>query len=101
MARLPFVSLPNGALMCWLESSMGSSLCRIDTCSVNVRFDDGAIQEFSAVEPADHSTTTLFINNETRFVSQLRKSKVVRVESTFYQEGSRTLEFNVEDFKWQ
>ena len=78
----------------------GQFLCGIEDCTVNVRFDSGPIQSFSAVEPADHSTTELFLHNEARFISQLRRAKVVRVETTFYQEGSQTLEFNVEGFKW-
>jgi hypothetical protein len=79
----------------------GQFLCGIDQCIVNVRFDGGPIQRFSASEPSDHSTTTLFLRNEGRFVSQLRRAKVVRIEATFYQEGSQALEFNVEGFDWQ
>lgn len=78
----------------------GQFLCGIDECTVNVRFDTGPIQRFSAGGPDDQSTTTLFLNNEGRFISQLRKAKVVRIEATFYQEGSQALEFNVEGFKW-
>jgi hypothetical protein len=74
----------------------GQFLCRFDGCTVNVRFDDGPIQKYSASEPDDHSTTTMFLNNATRFISTLRKSKTVRVEATYYQEGSQTLEFNIE-----
>jgi hypothetical protein len=78
----------------------GQFLCPLDDCTVNVRFDAGRIQQFSASGPTDHSTTTLFLENEARFVSQLRRAKVFRVEATFYQHGSQTLEFNVEGFKW-
>jgi hypothetical protein len=78
----------------------GQFLCGIEDCIVNVRFDTGRIQRFSATEPSDHSTTTLFLNDEPRFVSLLHKAKVVRVEATFYEEGSQALEFNVEGFKW-
>jgi hypothetical protein len=79
----------------------GQFLCGIENCAVNVRFDSGPIQQFSASEPGDHSTTALFLNNEARFISQLRKAKVVRVEATFFREGSQALEFKVEGFKWQ
>ncbi len=77
----------------------GQFLCGIDECTVNVRFDSGPIHQYSVSEPSDHSTTTLFLSNGPGFVAQLRKAKTVRVEATFYQEGSHTLEFNVEGFK--
>jgi hypothetical protein len=79
----------------------GQFLCGIQNCAVNVRFDQGPIQRFSASEPDDHSTTTLFLNKESRFISQLRKAKVARVEATFFQEGTQALQFNVDGFKWQ
>jgi len=50
----------------------GQFLCGIDSCTVNVRFDTGPIQRFLASEPSDHRTTALFLNNEGRFISQLR-----------------------------
>ena len=79
----------------------GQFLCGIEECAVNVRFDAGPIQRFSASEPADHSSTVLFLNGEAGFITQLRKAKIVRIEATFYQEGSRSLEFCADGFKWQ
>jgi len=84
-----------------VQIERGQFLCGIRDCTVDVRFDNGPIQRFSAAEPSDHSTTTLFINNEPRFISQLRKAKLVRVEATFFQEGTQALVFNVEAFRSQ
>ena len=78
----------------------GQFLCGASGCTVNVRFDSGPIQPFPASEPGDGSTTTLFLRNEARFIMELRKAKVARVEATFYQEGTQALEFNVEGFNW-
>ena len=52
----------------------GQILCRsYDGCSVVIRFDDAKPQRFSAVEPADHSSDTVFISNESKFrVSVIR-----------------------------
>jgi len=83
-----------------LRIEHGQFLCGIEGCGVNVRFDSRPIQRFSASGPNDHSTTTVFIENEARFISQLRKANTVRIESTFYQEGSQTLEFDVQGFRW-
>ena len=76
----------------------GQFLCGIEDCTVNVRFDQGPIQQFSAVEPSDRSTNMLFIHTQSKFTSELSKAKVARIEATFYQEGLQTLEFNVEGF---
>jgi hypothetical protein len=83
-----------------LRIERGQFLCGLEECTVNVRFDSGPIQRLSASGPDDHGTTTLFLNNEGRFVSQLRNAKAVRIEAKFYQEGSEAFEFDVEGFKW-
>jgi hypothetical protein len=83
-----------------LRIERGQFLCGIEGCTINVRFDSGPIQRFSASGPNDHGTTTLFLENETRFISQLRKANAVRIESTFYHEGLQTLEFDVQGFRW-
>lgn len=78
----------------------GQFLCRIDACNVNVRFDNGKAQSYSAGEPADHSTTVLFIRNYDRFLANARKAKTVYIEAQFYQEGTRVFEFAIEGLKW-
>lgn len=84
-----------------LHVEKGQFLCGIDECILDVRFDSGPIRQVSAGGPADHSTTVLFLHNESTLISQMRKAKIVRIEATFYQEGSKTLEFNVEGLKWK
>jgi len=83
-----------------IEIERGQYVCGVELCIVHVRFDSGPIQTFSASEPDDHRTTMLFLNNAARFVSQLPKAKVVQVETTFYQEGTQAVEFNVEGLNW-
>ena len=78
----------------------GQFLCRFDGCSVNVQYDGGPVWEYAVTGPADHSTTTLFINEAPEFVSCVRKARVVRIEATFFQQGTQIMEFNVEGFKW-
>jgi len=58
-----------------LSIERGQFLCGLDRCVVTVRFDNGKAQTYSASEPADHSTTYLFLRNYDRFVAALRKSK--------------------------
>jgi hypothetical protein len=59
----------------------------------NVTFDDGKMQTFSASAPDDHATTTFFLQNSGRFVSQLKRAKTVHIEAPFYQEGAKVFEF--------
>lgn len=77
----------------------GQILCRsYDGCTIRVRFDENEAQNYSATEPSDSSTTTIFINNFDRFYSKLKNAKVVRIQVPFYQEGERVFEFQVDGF---
>lgn len=83
-----------------LSIDKGQFLCGIDDCTVSVRFDEGKAQNFSAVGPSDHSTTTLFIRGYDRFVAATKKAKHVYIEAQFFQQGTRVFEFDVADLKW-
>lgn len=73
----------------------GQMLCRsYDGCVVQVRFDDAPPSEFSAAGPADHSTTSLFLQNPKRFIAGASKAKHVRVAFSMYQAGTQVLEFS-------
>lgn len=71
-----------------------------DGCTVSVRFGEGKPQAFSAVEPEDNSTTTIFVQNYDRFIKNLRKANKVYIEAQFYQEGNRVFEFETAGLKW-
>ena len=84
-----------------LSIERGQFLCGISSCQLTVRFDDRPPQKYTAVEPADYSTTSLFIRNYSRFVRNLRRSKKLYIEAKFYQEGSRVFEFEVDGLAWK
>jgi hypothetical protein len=79
----------------------GQFLCSIDDCLVSAVFDDGSVELFTALEPADHSTTSLFIRYETRFIERLRRSEKARISASFFQQGAPTFEFNVGNLEWK
>lgn len=83
-----------------LSIEKGQFLCGIDDCTVAVRFDDGKTQNYPAVGPADHSTTSLFIRGHDRFVAGAKKAKRVAIEANFYQSGTRVFEFDVTGLQW-
>ncbi len=84
-----------------LTIERGQLLCRpYNDCKVTVRFGDGKPQSFSAAEPQDNSSTTLFISNYQRFLKGVRRSEVVRISAPVYREGDVVFEFNTTDLKW-
>lgn len=81
------LSLPEG----------GQFMCRsYNGCTVKVRFDDGAVQTFSAASASDGSSDVIFITNAPRFAAALRRAKTVRIEAEFYQAGIQASGFDVE-----
>ena len=77
----------------------GQLLCNsYDGCSVLVRFDNAQPVRFSASGSSDHSSTSLFIGNYSKFVGLMAKSKRVRISAQVYQEGSPMFEFDVTGF---
>lgn len=83
-----------------LSIERGQFLCSYDECNVQVRFGTGKPVTFSVSEPADHSTTVLFINDYARFVLKAKKANKVSVEAQFFQEGTRVFEFDIAGLKW-
>jgi hypothetical protein len=69
-----------------------------EQCKVMARFDQGKAQPFRAVPPADHSTTSLFLDPFGRFLDEVVKSKTVRIEARFYEQGAPVIEFNIAAF---
>jgi hypothetical protein len=79
----------------------GQILCRsYDGCTVQTRFDDGAVQAFSANGPSDNSTETVFFVNEGRFITAAKAASRIRVQVEFYQNGSQTFDFPAKGLEW-
>lgn len=81
-----------------VQIERGQLLCGVSGCSVPVRFDDGGTQRFHAAESADNDSKVLFLTDYGKFMRELSKAKVVRIEPTFYQHGNITLEFGASNF---
>ena len=91
---------PTGGLSVMLQIGKGQFLCHSD-CFVSVKFDNKKTMNFSASGPADHSTTMLFIGSEKKFLAELKTSKIVLIQATFYHEGSPVLTFPVAGLDWK
>lgn len=71
-----------------------------DNSFITVRFDDDKPMKFSYIEPQDASSNVIFIDNEVKFLSKLKKSKKILISLPLYHEGNQILEFNTVDLKW-
>jgi len=87
---------PKYGLDVMVQIEQGQILCRsYDPCAIMVRFGDGKPQTFTAVPPADHSSTLLFFTNPSRFIALARKHRRILVQLPIYQHGEQVLEFAV------
>lgn len=71
-----------------------------DNKFITVRFDEEKPIRFSYSEPQDGSSNVIFIDNEVKFLSKLKKSKKTLISLPLYQAGNQILEFNTVDLKW-
>ncbi|MCV2483633.1 hypothetical protein OD917_01760 [Flavobacterium sp. SH_e] len=71
-----------------------------DNNYISVRFDEEKPIKFSYTEPQDGSSDLIFIDNEAKFLSKLKKSKKILISLPLYQAGNQILEFNTVDLKW-
>ena len=78
----------------------GQILCDIPYCTLHVRFDQGAVQNFTADRSSDGSTNVIFFTRPARVLAALKTSKVTVVELTFYKAGNQQLTFWTEGMPW-
>lgn len=72
----------------------GQLMCsEISGCPIKVRFDGGALMNFTGTEPADHDPTIVFINNAQRFITAASKAKNILVQVNIFHNGAPVLEF--------
>lgn len=75
----------------------GQILCGIHECTVTIKFDNRPPKTYTAVPPSDHSSTYLFIKPTAKLKKEISQAQSVTIEVEFYQSGSRTFEFKVEN----
>lgn len=65
-----------------------------------VRFDNKKLITFETSAPEDGSNNQVFITPAKKFIRLLKKSKKVLIQTEFYQNGSKIIEFTPAGFKW-
>ena len=84
-----------------LDIARGQFNCRVDGCAVLVRMDERPAERFSASEPSDNSSDTIFIRDYQRFLRGVKAAKLLRIEAEFFREGTRIFEFDVAGLNWE
>ncbi len=91
---------PQDGFQIMLTLTEGQYHCGFEGCSVNVKFDDGAISQFSVTEPTGSMKGILFIQNKSRFLKALKASSKVMIEASYFNQGPQTFSFNVGGLQW-
>lgn len=69
--------------------------------TIKAKFDDGSPVSYSFSEAADGSSDIIFINSANAFIGRLKKAKHLLIGAEFYQEGTKYIDFEVENLKWK
>lgn len=64
-----------------------------------MKFGDGPVDSLSLLEPADHSSSVVFVQYDKAFLKQLMKNDKLIIELPFYQAGRKQFEFDVGGLK--
>lgn len=81
------------------EIEKGQILCSSYSCPIRVRFDDDAPRTYSGNEPADNSSTYVFLPSYADLSQRIARAKRMRIEVNVHHEGSLQAEFNVDGLK--
>ncbi len=76
-------------------------LCGMDGCRVRVKFGAKAPVNFDGVDPADHSSDTLFITPFGQFLKGVRSAETTLIEAQFFQQGERQIRFSTAGLIWK
>lgn len=91
-----------GETDCYIQVSKGQFLGDFSgDRTLRLRFDDANPVNYSYSMASDGSSDLVFINNVQGFISRLKKSKRLKVEAEFYQEGRQIMEFDVSNLEWK
>ena len=82
----------------YIEISKGQFNSTYGGETIKVRFDDKPAKTFSLNDPADHDHTLRFVSGYSTFLSELKKAKVMKIQASFFEGGSRIFTFKVQNF---
>jgi hypothetical protein len=89
-----------GVTNAYLVIKKGQFMVGIEGMDIRIRFDDKQPMTFSCSGSSDDDPTTIFINSPAKLIANLKKSKKMIIEATFYNDGNQLMEFDVDGLKW-
>lgn len=79
----------------------GQLNCQYNNCYISLRFDDGPVLKNFVTEPTDNSNLAFFLSKPNTIIKNIKNSKKMYIELTFFSQGIHTFEFNTESFDEQ
>lgn len=67
---------------------------------IKVRFDSSKVESYEIGKPDDGSSDALFIENNKKFIKELKNAHTLIIEAEFFENGNQIMEFNVSHLKW-
>ena len=67
---------------------------------IRFKFDDNKPEAYYYNNAADGSTNYVFLNQSSKLIAKLRKSKKVKIDLPIFQEGRPVFEFSTEGLEW-
>lgn len=83
-----------------LQVDKGQFISNVNGNNVRVRFGSSKAKRYSTSMSSDYAHDLIFIGNETDFVRNVKKNERVIIETEFYNEGVRQIEFDIRNLKW-
>lgn len=71
-----------------------------DSEYIRIKFDDNELEKYSFDEAADGSSDYIFPRQSLKLISKIKKSKNIKIEAPFYNEGRQVLNFTTEGLIW-
>ena len=85
----------------FIRITKGQFISGINGQNIKVRFDEDQAFNVHCNEASDYSTDILFLNNYKKIAERLKTAKTMKINVEFYNEGTRTFTFDVENLKWE
>ena len=83
------------SLDAWVQVTKGQFICGVEDCVLHLKFDNGPIQGFSAVQSKTDETGFLFLEPASRLLTLASRAKQLRLQADYFQEGQKVLYFEL------
>lgn len=71
-----------------------------DSEYIRIKFDDDVLEKYNYSTAADGSSNLIFPSQSSKLISKIKKSKTIKIEAPFYNEGRQVLNFTTEGLEW-